>query len=64
MNAKMAAIIGTDKVCAVQLQDGQELAGDVRAKRLRQVVTAVSDGANAATSATDCLMKEETVNEI
>lgn len=30
-------------------------AGDVRTKRLRQVVTAVSDGANAATSAIDYL---------
>jgi thioredoxin reductase (NADPH) len=27
------------------------VAGDVRTKKLRQVVTAVSDGANAATSA-------------
>ena len=33
-------------------------AGDVRTKRLRQVVTAVSDGANAATSAAEYLMKK------
>ncbi len=39
-------------------------AGDVRTKRLRQIVTAVSDGANAATAAIDYLMKEETINEI
>lgn len=109
LNAEVAAITGTDKVCAVQLQDGRELAvdgifaaigsipktdilqgiialdeqgyviadetghtgkpgffaaGDVRTKRLRQVVTAVSDGANAAAAAIDYLMKEETVNEI
>lgn len=32
-------------------------AGDVRTKKLRQVVTAVSDGANAATSAAEYLMK-------
>ena len=109
LNAEVAAIIGTDKVCAVQLRDGRELAvdgifsaigavpktdilqgfialdeqgyviadetghteklgffvaGDVRAKKLRQVVTAVSDGANAATAAIDYLMKEENINEI
>ena len=33
-------------------------AGDVRTKKLRQVVTAVSDGANAATSAAEYLMKK------
>ena len=32
-------------------------AGDVQTKKLRQVVTAVSDGANAATSAAEYLMK-------
>lgn len=102
LNAGVAAIIGTDKVYAAQLQDGRELAvdgifiaigsipktdilqgiialdeqgyviadetghtdksgffvaGDVRTKKLRQVVTAVSDGANAATAAIDYLMK-------
>ena len=35
--------------------DGLFVAGDVRTKRLRQVVTAVSDGANAAVSAIDFL---------
>ena len=33
------------------------VAGDVRTKRLRQVVTAVSDGANAVMSAEDYLLK-------
>ena len=33
-------------------------AGDVRTKKLRQVVTAVSDGANAATSAEHYIMEE------
>lgn len=36
------------------------VAGDVRTKILRQVVTAVSDGANAATSAAAYLMQSET----
>ena len=30
-------------------------AGDLRTKRLRQIVTAVADGANAATAAADHL---------
>ena len=38
--------------------EGFFVAGDVRTKRLRQVVTAVSDGANAATSAEEYLMRE------
>lgn len=103
LNAEAAAIIGTEKVCALGLRDGRKLAvdgvfsaigsvpktdilrglvpmdeqgyviadetgrtrkaglfaaGDVRAKRLRQIVTAVSDGANAATAAVDYLRKE------
>ena len=36
---------------------GLFVAGDIRAKKLRQVVTAVSDGANAAASAVDFLNK-------
>ena len=36
-------------------QPGLFVAGDVRTKRLRQIVTAVSDGANAVTSITDYL---------
>ena len=36
-------------------QPGLFVAGDVRTKRLRQIVTAVSDGANAVTSTTDYL---------
>ena len=39
---------GTDKELP-----GFFAAGDVRTKHLRQVVTAVSDGANAATSAAE-----------
>lgn len=38
--------------------EGFFVAGDARSKRLRQVVTAVSDGANAATSAEEYLMRE------
>lgn len=38
--------------------EGFFVAGDVRTKKLRQVVTAVSDGANAATSAEEYLMRE------
>ena len=37
--------------------DGIFVAGDVRTKKLRQVVTAVSDGANAVMSAEDYLLK-------
>lgn len=37
--------------------DGFFAAGDVRSKQLRQVVTAVADGANAATSAVEYLKK-------
>lgn len=37
--------------------DGLFVAGDVRTKRLRQVVTAVSDGANAAVSAIEYLKR-------
>ena len=37
------------------IQPGLYVAGDVRTKTLRQVVTAVSDGANAATTAAEYL---------
>jgi thioredoxin reductase (NADPH) len=37
---------------------GLFVAGDVRTKRLRQIVTAVSDGANAVTSIVDFLQQE------
>jgi thioredoxin reductase (NADPH) len=37
---------------------GLYVAGDIRAKRLRQVVTAVADGANAATQVIETWMKE------
>ena len=36
-------------------KDGFFAAGDVRTKQLRQVITAVSDGANAAISAAEYL---------
>ncbi len=39
--------------------DGLFAAGDVRTKRLRQIVTACSDGANAAVSASDYLDNRE-----
>jgi thioredoxin reductase (NADPH) len=39
-------------------QPGLFVAGDVRTKRLRQIVTAVSDGANAVASITDFLFNE------
>lgn len=39
-------------------QPGLFVAGDVRVKRLRQIVTAVSDGANAVTSITDYLAEK------
>lgn len=41
-------------------QPGFFVAGDVRTKRLRQIVTAVADGANAVTSITDFLENKET----
>lgn len=41
----------------VTSQPGFFVAGDVRTKALRQVVTAVSDGANAATSAAEYIKK-------
>ena len=34
-------------------------AGDVRTKRLRQVITAAADGANAVTSVEDYLYRDE-----
>jgi thioredoxin reductase (NADPH) len=40
-------------------QPGLFVAGDVRTKRLRQIVTAVSDGANAVTSIVDFLQTKE-----
>lgn len=39
-----------------RIQPGLYVAGDVRTKTLRQVVTAVSDGANAATTAAEYLL--------
>ena len=45
-----------DESC-VTSADGLFVAGDVRTKKLRQVVTAVSDGANAAVSAIDYLKR-------
>ena len=40
-------------------QPGLFVAGDVRTKRLRQIVTAVADGANAVTSITDYLAQKQ-----
>ena len=40
-----------------RIQPGLYVAGDVRTKTLRQVVTAVSDGANAATTAAEYLLR-------
>lgn len=47
-----------------QIQAGFYVAGDVRSKRLRQVSTAVSDGANAIYSATEYLQTRGKGNEI
>lgn len=41
-----------------RIQPGLYVAGDVRTKTLRQVVTAVSDGANAATTAAEYLLRD------
>ena len=41
-----------------KIQLGLYVAGDVRTKTLRQVVTAVSDGANAATTAAEYLLRD------
>lgn len=41
-----------------KIQPGLYVAGDVRTKTLRQVVTAVSDGANAATTAAEYLLRD------
>ena len=38
-------------------------AGDVRTKELRQVVTAVADGANCAQSASEFLEAKEAIEE-
>jgi len=59
---KFTPLLETDKIgyivadesCATNIV-GIYAAGDVRTKRLRQVVTAVSDGANAVASATEYL---------
>jgi thioredoxin reductase (NADPH) len=52
-------------VCAdesgITSQPGLFVAGDVRTKPLRQIVTAVSDGANAVTSITDYLVNHTTM---
>ncbi|MBR5896157.1 MAG: FAD-dependent oxidoreductase, partial [Lachnospiraceae bacterium] len=45
-----AGYIIADETCATSVP-GIFAAGDVRTKQLRQIVTAVSDGANAVTSA-------------
>lgn len=44
-------------------QPGLFVAGDVRTKKLRQIVTAVADGANAVASAADYLTKRKKVVE-
>ena len=44
------------EVCATE-KDGLYVAGDVRTKRLRQIVTAVADGANAVHSIQEYLMQ-------
>ena len=49
-----AGYIVADETCATNIE-GVFAAGDVRTKQLRQIVTAVSDGANAVTSAEKCL---------
>ena len=46
--------IVADETCATNIE-GIFAAGDVRTKQLRQIVTAVSDGANAVTSAERCI---------
>ena len=38
--------------------EGIFVAGDCRTKKLRQVITAASDGANAVTSVTEYLLKK------
>ena len=43
-------------LCATE-KDGLYVAGDVRTKRLRQIVTAVADGANAVHSIQEYLMQ-------
>ena len=47
-----------------RIQAGFYVAGDARTKRLRQVSTAVSDGANAIYSATEYLQTRGKGNEI
>ena len=47
-------IAGEDGICST---DGIFAAGDVRKKKLRQIVTAVSDGANAINSVQEYLLK-------
>ncbi len=47
-----------DETCKTSL-DGLYVAGDLRTKQLRQVVTAVADGANAVTSAWNYIKESE-----
>ena len=47
--------------CGVKTNDGAS--GDVRTKELRQVVTAVADGANCAQSASEFLEAKEAIEE-
>ena len=49
--------IKADEDCKTNIA-GVFAAGDIRTKSLRQVVTAVSDGANAAKSAKDYIYKD------
>ena len=46
-----------DETCATGIP-GVFAAGDVRTKQLRQIVTAVADGANAVTSVQKYLLKK------
>ncbi len=50
--------VKADETCVTSL-NGLYVAGDLRTKQLRQVVTAVSDGANAITSAWNYIKEKE-----
>lgn len=52
-----AGYVRADESCATALP-GLFVAGDVRAKKLRQVITAAADGANAATAAAEYLREQ------
>ena len=60
--AAIAAGIGIGKIGGAAMEAiarQPEAAGDIRSKKLRQITTAVADGANAAEDAAEYLIQHE-----